>query len=65
MVRLSNLAACALDDRPKTADGALDLLLVELGNDYEHGFVSVDLCLLRSRIGSSTPEEQGLIELPG
>ena len=51
VVRLPGLAARALDDRTKTPDRVLDLLLVELGYHYEHGFVSVDVCLLRSSVG--------------
>jgi hypothetical protein len=51
VIRLSGLAARTLDDRTKTPNGILDLLLVELGDHYEHGFVSVDVCLLRSYVG--------------
>src|SRR5215203_1669258 len=41
VVHLADLAARALDNGAKTPDGVLDLLLVELGDDYEHDFVSV------------------------
>src|SRR5918997_3938165 len=51
VVGLAGLAARALDYRAETPDRVLDLLLVELGDHYEHGFVSVDVCLLRSSVG--------------
>ena len=59
------LAARALDDRAKTPDGVLDLLLVELGDHYEHGFVSVDVCLLRSSVGFPGDGRRGKQELIG
>src|SRR4028119_1088989 len=49
IVRVADLATGTLDHGPKTPDGVLDLLLVELGYDYEHDFVSIYLArLLRS-----------------
>src|SRR5918912_1858507 len=60
VVRLPGLAARALDDRTKTPYGVLDLLLVELGDHYKHGFVSVDVCLLRSSVGFFMQKKQGL-----
>src|ERR687893_1654423 len=51
VVGLAGLAARALDDRAKTPDRVPDLLFVELGDHYEHGFVSSNVCLLRSRFG--------------
>src|SRR5215212_864267 len=47
-VQLAGLSARALDNGPETLGGVLRLLLVELGYNYEHGFVSVYFCLLRS-----------------
>src|SRR5215217_7034485 len=46
------LTARALDDGPKTPNRVLDLLLVELGDNYEHNFVSAYLRLLRSTAAS-------------
>jgi hypothetical protein len=40
-VQLAGLSARALDNGPETLGGVLRLLLVELGYNYEHGFVSV------------------------
>jgi hypothetical protein len=65
MVDFPWLAACALDDRAEARDRVLDLLLVELGDYYEHGFVNVQVCLLRSSNGfSGVAEKQGLMKLP-
>src|ERR671916_1034611 len=62
VVRLAGLAARALDYRAETPDGVLDLLLVELRDDYEHGFVGSDNCLLRSGVGfaGSSRRSRGL-----
>jgi hypothetical protein len=63
VVHLADLATRTLDNGAKTPDGALDLLLVELGDDYEHDFVSVYFRLLRSVTASrkqmAPPGKQG------
>src|SRR3712207_2230292 len=62
VVGLAGLATRALDDRAKAPDGVTDLLLVELGDHYEHGFVGSDVCLLRSSVGfaGSSRQSRGL-----
>src|ERR671916_1466285 len=62
VVGLAGLSARALDDRAKAPDRVPDLLLVELRDHYEHGFVSGDVCLLRSSVGfaGSSRQSRGL-----
>jgi hypothetical protein len=59
VIHVPRLAAGALDDRAKTRDRVLDLLFVELGDDYEHDFVDVQVCLLWSGFGFSIGKKQG------
>src|SRR5829696_4143439 len=54
VVGVPRLAAGALDDRAERRDRVLGLLLVELGDDYEHGFVNVQVRLLWSLAASSS-----------